>query len=52
MRVFRSGYNEAAAGPRRGDFPDNFVGDLVKTTRGWVVARGGRAHHGTTPASQ
>jgi hypothetical protein len=25
------------AGPRRDDFPNNFVGDLVKTERGWVV---------------
>lgn len=23
--------------PRRDDFPNNFVGDLVRTDRGWVV---------------
>jgi hypothetical protein len=25
------------AEPRRDDFPNNFVGDLVPTERGWVV---------------
>jgi hypothetical protein len=25
--------------PLRDDFPNNFVGDLVKTDRGWVVVR-------------
>jgi hypothetical protein len=31
------GYNGAVAEPRRDDFPNNFVGDLVATDRGWVV---------------
>jgi hypothetical protein len=30
------GYN-TVTGPRRNDFPNNFVGDLVPTDRGWVV---------------
>jgi len=25
------------AGPRRDDFPNNYVGDLVQTERGWTV---------------
>jgi hypothetical protein len=29
-----SGYNGAVASPSRDDFPNNFVGDLVKTDRG------------------
>lgn len=32
-----SGYNVAVAEPRD-DFPNHFVGDLVPTDRGWVVA--------------
>jgi hypothetical protein len=36
-RVGGLGYNGAVAGPRRDDFPDHFVGDLVKTDRGWVM---------------
>jgi hypothetical protein len=37
MRVCRSGYNQAAAGPRRGDFPNNFVGnDMARAAvDGW-----------------
>jgi hypothetical protein len=31
------GYNVAVAGPRRDDFPNNYVGDLVHDERGWVV---------------
>jgi hypothetical protein len=30
-------YNIAVANPRRDDFPNNYVGDLVRTDRGWVV---------------
>ena len=41
MRVRRTGYNEAATRPRRDDFPNNSVGSLVKTDRGWVVAKAG-----------
>jgi hypothetical protein len=29
MRVCRSGYNEAAAGPRRDDFPKNTSDDIA-----------------------
>ena len=29
--------NVAVAEPRRDEFPNNFVGDLVHTERGWVV---------------
>jgi hypothetical protein len=25
------------AGPRRNNFPNNFVGDMVETKRGWVI---------------
>jgi len=32
-----SGYSGRVAGPRREDFPNNFVGDLVHTDRAWVV---------------
>jgi hypothetical protein len=35
--VGEAGYNCAVAGTRRDDFPNNFVGDLVKTERGWTV---------------
>jgi hypothetical protein len=31
------GYNVAVAEPPRDEFPNNFVGDLVHTERGWVV---------------
>jgi hypothetical protein len=34
--VGRSGYNIAVVEPRD-EFPNNFVGDLVPTDRGWVV---------------
>jgi hypothetical protein len=30
----RTGYNVAVTGPRRDDFPNNYVGDLVHTDRG------------------
>jgi hypothetical protein len=30
-------YNGPVAEPQRDDFPNNFVGDLVPTDRGWVV---------------
>jgi hypothetical protein len=32
-----SGYNGPVAAPQRDDFPNNFVGDLVPTERGWTV---------------
>jgi hypothetical protein len=32
-----AGYDGAVADRRRDDFPNNFVGDLVRTERGWVV---------------
>lgn len=32
-----SAYNIAVAAPRRDEFPNNFVGDLVQTDRSWVV---------------
>ena len=32
-----SRYNCTVAGPRRNEFPSHYVGDLVKTDRGWVV---------------
>jgi hypothetical protein len=32
-----SGYNIAVIEPRRDDFPNHFVGDLVETHHGWVV---------------
>ncbi len=32
-----SGYNVAVADPRRDNFPNNFVGDLVPTEHGWMV---------------
>ncbi len=35
QRMYES-YNVAVA-ERRDDFPNNFVGDLVRTERGWVV---------------
>jgi hypothetical protein len=31
------GYNVAVAEPRRDEFPNNYVGDLVHSERGWVV---------------
>ena len=31
------GNNVAVAEPKRDDFPNNFVGDLVPTEHGWVV---------------
>ena len=37
LPVDGSGYNIAVAEPRRDEFPNNFVGDLVPTERGWVV---------------
>jgi hypothetical protein len=30
-------YDCVVAGPRRDDFPNNYVGDLVRGERGWVV---------------
>ena len=32
-------YNVAVAEPKRDDFPNNFVGALVPTERGWVVVQ-------------
>jgi hypothetical protein len=32
-----SGYNAAVAEPRRDDFPNNYIGDLMRGERGWVV---------------
>jgi hypothetical protein len=37
LLVGGSGYNVAVADSRRDDFPNNFVGDLVPTDRGWIV---------------
>jgi hypothetical protein len=35
VRLLR--YNDRVPEPRRDEFPNNFVGDLVATDRGWVV---------------
>jgi hypothetical protein len=35
--VGSSKYNQQVAGPRRDDFRNHFVGDLVPTDHGWVV---------------
>jgi hypothetical protein len=36
-------YNAAVSDFRRDDFPNDFVGDLMHTERGWVVGRRGAA---------
>lgn len=37
LPVGGSGYNGAVTEQGRDDFPNNFVGDMVETERGWVV---------------